>query len=209
MQSSLLTLQLSLSKSHLPKTRLLCLSVLLFSVLACKIITIITVTISPFTISPFSTLTIHIYTDTMIVCFCRNATNGLSLCRLLFPTSNVFLTPSNIHPSLTSFDKNLRLKGFMRCVKMVWTLQVPGSGNVFSSISVTRGRGCDICSPLSLESSQPLWLNKHDVTSERVSWSLVKELQSSGLSSRLCILVYSVIIPNDLLKWPPHSKDPP
>ena len=151
MQSSLLTLQLSHATSHLPKTRLLCLNVLLFSVLACKIITIITVTISPKHPSMFILMR-----GTRIVCFCRNATNGLSLCRLLFPTSNVFLTPSNIHPSLTSFDKNLRLKGFMRCVKMVWTLQVPGSGNVFSSRSVTRGRGSDICSPLSGELSAPL-----------------------------------------------------
>ena len=44
---------------------------------------------------------------------------------------------------------------------------------------------------------------------QKGSGGLLSRLQSSGLSSRLCILVYSVIIPNDLLKWPPHSKDPP
>ena len=76
-------------------------------------------------------------------------------------------------------------------------------------MSITRGRDCDICSPLSGESSSSAPLAKQTCCHYRRGQLDLSRLQSSGLSSRLCILVYSVIIPNDLLKWPPHSKDPP
>ena len=59
------------------------------------------------------------------VCSCRYATQELCLSRLLlfnFTQSKNFLQTSSLHPSLTVFDKNTSLKGFMRCVKMVWAV---------------------------------------------------------------------------------------
>ena len=99
----------------------------------------------------------------------------------------------------------------MRCVKKVWTLQVLSSPWVWERIFLhVRHQGPKLWylqPSLSGEPSAPL--AKQTCCHYRRGQLDLSRLQSSGLSSRLCILVYSVIIPNDLLKWPPHSKDPP
>ena len=99
----------------------------------------------------------------------------------------------------------------MRCVKKVWTLQVLSSPWVWERIFLhVRHQGPKLWylqPSLSGEPSAPL--AKQTWCHYRRGQLDLSRLQSSGLSSRLCILVYSVIIPNDLLKWPPHSKDPP